>query len=331
MTRSLTGMPFDDIRNLLDTLPPANDQAGDDWRARNLSLAKPAGSLGRLEELGHHLARWQSLARPTLDRPLIAIFAATHDVAKRVPTGLQASNTRAAVELFASGGAAVNVLALAQNAGLKVFDLALDLPTPDICVGDALSEQACAATMAFGMESIAGGTDLLCVGAAGGGNLIVAAAVAAKLYGDKASGWCEDASLVDTIDLALETHASAQDPLEILRRLGGRELAAIAGAIIAARFQRIPVLLDGFVACVAAAVLHEAEPTALDHCLAAHVSGSAPHAKLLKKLGKVPLIEAGISLEDGTGAALSLSLLRGAVACHNEMATKSQLGSTLNT
>ena len=330
MTRSLTGMPFDDIRNLLDTLPPANDQAGDDWRARNVSLAKPAGSLGRLEELGHHLARWQSLARPTLDRPLIAIFAATHDVAKRVPTGLQASDTRAAVELFASGGAAVNVLALSQNAGLKVFDLALDLPTPDICTDDALSEQACAATMAFGMESIAGGTDLLCVGAAGGGNLIVASAVAAKLYGDKAVDWCDDASLIDTINLALETHVSAQDPLEILRQLGGRELAAIAGAIIAARFQRIPVLLDGFVACVAAAVLHAAEPTALDHCLAAHASGSGPHAKLLQKLGKVPLLNTGILLEDGTGAALSLGLLRGAVACHNEMATNMQLGTTLN-
>ncbi|MGV8996480.1 MAG: nicotinate-nucleotide--dimethylbenzimidazole phosphoribosyltransferase [Parvibaculaceae bacterium] len=330
MTRSLTGMPFDDIRNLLDTLPPADDQAGDDWRARNASLAKPAGSLGRLEELGHHLARWQALARPTLDRPLIAIFAATHDVAKRVPTGLQASDTRAAVELFASGGAAVNVLALAQNAGLKVFDLALDMPTPDICVEDALSEQACAATMAFGMESIAGGTDLLCVGAAGGGNIISAAAVAAKLYGDKATDWCDDEALIGTIDLALETHDLAQDPLEIMRQLGGRELAAIAGAIIAARFQRIPVVLDGFVACVAAAVLHKAEPAALDHCVAAHASGSAPHAKLLKKLGKTPLLDFGIGLEDGTGAALSLGLLRAASACHNEMATNMQLGTTLN-
>jgi len=323
-------MPFDDIRNLLDTLPAADDQAGDDWRVRNVALAKPAGSLGRLEEIGHHLARWQALARPTLDRPLIAIFAATHDVAKRAPAGLQAADTRAAVELFASGGAAVNVLALSQNAGLKVFDLALDLPTPDICVEDALSEQACAATMAFGMESIAGGTDLLCVGAAGGGNLIVASAVVSKLYGDKPADWCDDESLIDTINLALETHASAQDPLEILRQLGGRELAAIAGAIIAARFQRIPVLLDGFVACVAAAVLHKAEPAALDHCLAAHASGSASHAKLLKKLGKVPLLDFGIGLEDGTGAALALGLLRAASACHNEMATKSQLGSTLN-
>ena len=331
MTRSFTGMPFDDIRNLLDTLPPAGEQAGDDWRARNATLAKPVGSLGRLEEIGVHLARWQSMAKPTVDRPLVAIFAATHEVAKRVPSGRQASDTRAAVELMAAGGAAVNQLALAQNAGLKVFDLALDIPTPDICVEDALSEKACAATMAFGMESIAGGTDLLCVGAEGGGNKIVAAAVVAALYGDKPQDWCDDETLIKTLDLVQQTHdLTTENPLEILRRVGGRELAAIAGAIIAARFQRIPVLLDGFVSCAAAAVLHAVEPTALDHCLAAHASGSVPRAKLLKKLGKMPLIEAGITLEDGTGAALALGLVKAASACHTEMATSAQAGTTLN-
>ena len=335
MTRSLTGMPFDDIRNLLDTLPPPDEQAGDDWRALNAALGKPVGSLGALEEIGLHLARWQGMAKPTLDRPLVAIFAATHDVAKRVPLGPQASDTRAEVEQFAAGGAAVNVLALAQNAGLKVFDLALDLPTPDICVEDALSEQACAATMAFGMESIAGGTDLLCVGASGGGNKIVAAAVVAALYGDTPAQWSDEplnADVLETIEqnIGLSTMGTRMDALEILRRVGGRELAAIAGAIIAARFQRIPVLLDGFVSCAAAAVLHRIEPTALDHCLAAHWSGTAPHANLLKKLGKSPLVEARVTRDDGTGAALALSLVKAASACHTDMATREQLGTRHN-
>ncbi|MCE9650458.1 MAG: nicotinate-nucleotide--dimethylbenzimidazole phosphoribosyltransferase [Parvibaculum sp.] len=326
MTRPLTGMPFDDIRDLLDTLPPPDEDARDAVRARNAALAKPLGGLGRLEEIAEWLAAWQANPKPAIDRPLIAIFAATHEVAKRLPSGPQAADTRAEVELFAAGGAGVNQLALAQNAGLKVFDLALDIPTPDICTGDALSEKDCAATMAFGMESIAGGVDLLCVGAAGGGNSLVAAAVACALFGDKPSAWASDPAHVPVLELALEFHSnSLKDPLEIARRTGGRELAAMAGAIIAARFQRIPVLLDGFVACAAAAVLHKASPGALDHCLAAHRSGSAPHDKLLAELGKRPLLDLGIGLDDGTGAALAIGLVKAAAAAHSGMATRDQL------
>ena len=331
MTRSptghpLTGMPFDDIRDLLGTLPPPDEGAADAVRERNAALAKPLGSLGRLEEIAEWLARWQANPRPAVDRPLVAIFAATHGVARRDPSGPQAGDTRAEVELFAAGGAGVNQLALAQNAGLKVFDLALDMPTPDICTGDALSEKDCAATMAFGMESIAGGADLLCVGVAGGGNSLVAAAVASALFGDEPSAWTDDRAHIGTLELALEFHANAlKDPLEIMRRLGGRELAAIAGAIIAARFQRIPVLLDGFVACVAAAVLHEIEPAALDHCLAAHRSGSAFHDKLLAALGKRPLLDLGIGLDDGSGAALAIGFVKAAAATHSGMATRDRL------
>ena len=105
-----------------------------------------------------------------------------------------------------------------------------------------------------------------------------------------------------------------------------KSTAAIAGAIIAARFQKIPVLLDGFTACVAAAVLHAVEPSALDHCLAAHSSGSAPHVSLLKRIGKTPLLDLGITLEDGSGAALAVSLARAAAACQSEMATRDQVG-----
>lgn len=329
MTRSLTGLPFDDIRDLIGGMPSGDEVAAASVHARNRELAKPVGSLGRLEEIAEWLARWQGLGRPAVARPLIALFAATHEVAARVSDAPEDA-TRRAVELVAAGGAAVNQLALAAEAGLKIFDLALDMPTPDITTGEALSEQACAATMAFGMEAIAGGADLLCVAAEGEGNGAVAAALAAALFGG--AGWTEDAREGAVVEAALGFHGAAalRDPLEALRRVGGRELAAIAGAILAARHQRIPVLLDGFAACAAAAVLHKLNPAALDHCLAAHRSGALAHDRLLDAIGKAPLLDLGITLENGAGAALAIGFVRAAAAAHEGMATRAQAGLSWN-
>ena len=325
MTRPPSGLPFDDIRDLISGLPAGDDVATVAAAAHAGELVD-AGGLGRLEEIAVWLARWQANPKPTVERPLVAIFAANHQVASRV-SDLPQTRTRQMVELFAAGGAAVNQFALAANAGLKVFDLALDMPVPDITGADALSEQACAATMAFGMEAIAGGADLLCVGAAGVGNSAVAAALAAALFGGEASDWTSDPREQVVVEEALAFHGNAlRDPLEALRRLGGRELAAIAGAILAARYQRIPVLLDGFVASTAAAVLHRQDEGSLDHCLAAHRSGSVAHDILLEALGKEPLLDLGLALEDGTGAALAISLVKSAAAAHSGMATRTQAG-----
>lgn len=326
MTRSFTGLPFDDIRGLLASMPGGDEVAAAGVHARNRELAKPAGSLGRLEEIAEWLARWQGTTRPGLDRPLIAIFAGTHGLAVRAASEPSA-RTHRMVELFAAGGGAVNQLALAANAGLKVFDLALDLPVPDIAADEALSEQACAATMAFGMEAIAGGADLLCVAAEGEGGEVAAAALAAALFGGVAEDWTDDAGAAGIVRGALAHHGAALgDPLEALRRVGGRELAAIAGAILAARYQKIPVLLDGFIACAAAAALQKAAPAALDHCLAAHRSGTAAHDRLLRAIGKKPLLDLGISLEDGSGAALAVGIVRAAAQTHAGMATQAQAG-----
>ncbi len=325
MTRPPSGLPFDDIRDLIAGLPAGDDVATVTAAAHAGELVD-AGGLGRLDEIAVWLARWQANAKPAVERPLVAIFAANHQVASRV-SDLPQARTRQMVELFAAGGAAVNQFALAANAGLKVFDLALDMPVPDITGADALSEQACAATMAFGMEAIAGGADLLCVGAAGVGNGAAATALAAALFGGEASDWTSDPREQAVVEEALAFHGNAlRDPLEALRRLGGRELAAIAGAILAARYQRIPVLLDGFVACAAAAVLYKQDQGSLDHCLAAHRSGSVAHDILLEALGKEPLLDLGIALEDGTGAALAISLVKSAAAAHVGMATREQAG-----
>lgn len=326
MTRAPSGLPFDDIRNLLATLPPPHEDAVAALRARRLEFPEAPESLGRLDEIAEWLARWQGLASPLVNRPLIAIFATSHGLASRGICAEPQGFTRAMVDTLGAGGAAVNQLAQFQTAGLKVFDLALDLPTPDIAEDAALTEAACAATMAFGMEAIAGGTDLLCAGALGSGGETVAAALACALFGGEPRDWVDADEFasrrIAAIEAALAFHGSAlADPLEALRRVGGREIAAIAGAIIAARFQRIPVLLDGFAACVAAGVLARVEPDALAHCIAAHRSGSPAHDRLLARIGKKPLLDMGIRLGDGTGAALAIGAVKAAAAIHRGMKT----------
>ena len=336
MTPAASGLPFDDIRNLLTAPPPMDAEASALAQQRLSELALGEGGIGRLGDIAVWLAGWQAAEEPQLRRPLIAIFAGSHGVAARGASDFSAGATQTMMEVVAGGGAAVNQLALQYEAGLKVFDLALDLPTPDITAGDALEEDACAATMAFGMESIAGGTDLLCVGALGMGGRVPAAAIAAKLAGGAARDWIDGegalaARRIALVEAVLEHHSDVPaDPLEILRRMGGRELAAIAGAIIASRYQRIPVLLDGFVSGVAALVLERLAPGMTDHCLAASSSGTPAHERLLAELGKEPLARTGITLEDGTAAATGIGLVRSAASILNGMAEAEQAGIATN-
>src|SRR5580658_10471786 len=273
--------PFDDIRGLIKAMPGPDAAAAAAVRARDGELTKPAGALGRLEEIVEWLAAWQG-ARPHVDQPLVAVFAGNHGIVAQGVSPFPQSVTQAMVANSAAGGAAINQICKTFDLGLKVFELALEVPTGDITAGPALDEKACAATMAFGMEALASGADLLCLGEMGIGNTTVAAAIYHALWGGKAGDWVGRGTGVDDDGLKRKADAVARavalhrdhlgDPLEILRRLGGREIAAIAGAILAARIQRTPVLLDGFVVCAAAAVLQALDRTALDHCMAAHVS-----------------------------------------------------------
>lgn len=331
-----TGQPFDSVRNLIATMPAADEAAAGAVRARDGELTKPAGSLGRLEDIARWMAAWQGKPSPTADRPLVAVFAANHGVTARGVSAYPQEVTRQMVENFAAGGAAVNQLALQIGAGLKVFDLALDMPTPDIAEAAALTETECAATMAFGMEAIAGGADLLCLGEMGIGNTTVAAALSCALFGGDPADWVGPGTGVDKDGLdrkrqavadAIAFHGQALgDPLEALRRVGGRELAAMAGAILAARHQRIPVLLDGYVATAAAAVLYRLDPAALDHCLAGHRSAEPAHHRLLDAIGKKPLLDLGMRLGEGSGAVLAAGIVKAAVATHTGMATFTQAG-----
>lgn len=335
MERAVTGLPFDDIRRLLDDLPGPNEAAAAAARTRDATLTKPLGSLGRLEEIAVWCAAWQGRSPPAVTRPLVAIFAANHGIAERGVSAYPQAVTRQMVANFAAGGAAINQICKAHDLGLKVFELALDQPTPDIVVEDAFDERSCAATIAYGMEAIAGGVDLLCLGEMGIANTTVAATIYHALYGGGASDWIGRGTGVDDSGLRRKAEAVAaaagriggvRDPLEVLRRLGGREIAAMLGAMLAARMERVPVIVDGFVATAAAAVLHAIRPGAIDHCLFAHRSAEAAHGQVLERLGKAPLLDLGMRLGEGTGAALAAGVVKAAVAVHAGMATFEQAG-----
>ena len=335
MIASATGLPFDDIRRLLADLPGPDEEARSAALARDAVLTKPAGSLGRLEEVAAWVAAWQGRAKPMVKRPLVAIFAANHGIAERGVSAFPQAVTRQMVANFAAGGAAINQICNAYGLGLKVFELALDKPTPDIVAEDAFDERSCAATIAYGMEAVAGGIDLLCVGEMGIANTTVAAAIFHALYGGSSDDWVgrgtgvDDAGLgrkADAVAAAVARIGSNREPLEVLRRLGGREIAAMVGAIIAARTERVPVIVDGFVTTAAAAILHALDPRAIDHCLFAHISAEAAHAAVLKRMGKAPLLDLRMRLGEGTGAALAAGIVIAALATHNGMATFGEAG-----
>ena len=327
--------PFDDIRALLGQMPTADEAARMAARQREGQLTKPEGSLGRLEEIAEWMAAWQG-SRPHVDRPLVAVFAGNHGVAAQGVSAYPQSVTEAMVANFKAGGAAINQICKAFDLSLKVYELALEKPAGDITQGPALDEKTCAATIAFGMEALASQPDLLALGEMGIGNTTPAAAIYHALYGGEAEDWVGRGTGVDNEGLRRKADAVRaavalhrpylDDPMEILARLGGREIAAIAGAIIAARLGRTPVVLDGFVVCAAAAVLLALDDGALDHCLAAHVSAERAHRHALKLIGKTPLFDLGMRLGEGSGAALAIGVVKAAVACHNGMATFAEAG-----
>jgi nicotinate-nucleotide--dimethylbenzimidazole phosphoribosyltransferase len=333
---SVTGLPFDDIRALIASMPGPDEAAGKAALQRQAELLKPPGSLGRLEEIAVHVARWQGRRDPRITRPLVAIFAGAHGVTAKGVSAYPSEVNAAMLASFSNGHAAINQLCKANDLGLKVFDLAISIPTADFTEGPALSEQDAVATIGFGMEAIANGTDLLCLGEMGIGNTTSAAAIYAALFGGTGADWAGRGTGVDdqgfqrkvaAIDAGLVAHRGALgDPLEVLRRLGGREIAAMTGAILAARIERVPVILDGFVVTAAAAVLKAMNPNALDHCLAGHVSAEGAHAKVLERLGLKPILDLSMRLGEGSGAALAAGIVKAAVACHSGMATFAEAG-----
>jgi len=310
----------------METLAAAND--------RNGQLTKPPGALGRLEDLAIWYAGWRGTATPTVEAPQVIVFAGNHGVCAQGVSAFPPEVTVQMVANFEHGGAAINQLSKAFGAKMDVHALDLETPTQDFTVGPAMTEAEVVAALTTGWNAVDPTADVLVTGEMGIGNTTSAAAVAAAVLGGSAEEWTGRGTGVDDAGLERKTMAVAKglalhdvsDPLEALRCLGGRELAAMAGAIAAARHHSIPVILDGFICSAAAATLDRAVAGALDHTVAGHLSAEGAHAKLLDALEKKPLLQLGLRLGEGSGAALALGVLKGAVACHSGMATFTEAG-----
>lgn len=331
--------PFNTLAGFRAVLADMPAPDGDARRAaaeRNAVLTKPAGSLGRLEELAVWVAGWQGTARPRIERPLVLIFAGNHGIAARGVSAFPAEVTAQMVANFRAGGAAINQLADVFGARMEVHALDLDRPTGDFTEVAAMSEDEVIAALATGWEAVDPDADLLVTGEMGIGNTTSAAAMAYALFGGVAADWTGRGTGIDDKVLALKTRVVAgglarhqqtkTNPLEALRCLGGREIAAMAGAIARARMERIPVILDGFICCAAAAVLERTAPGALDHAVAGHASAESAHLRMLDALGKTALLDLGLRLGEGSGAALAIGIVKGALACHSGMATFAEAG-----
>lgn len=324
------------VRAALADLPGPNTPALVAARDRNARLTKPPRALGRLEDLAVWYAGWRGTDRPVVAAPQIVIFAGNHGVAARGVSAFPADVTAQMVANFQAGGAAVNQLAAAVGARFDVVALRLDTPTADITEAPAMTEDDLCAALSAGWRAVDPGADLFVAGEMGIGNTTAAAAMAASLFGGTAMDWTgrgtglDDARLAAktaVVDTALARHAAAAGHgLDTLRCLGGREIAAMAGAILRARQLSIPVVLDGFICCAAAAALAVERPGALDHAVAGHMSAEAGHGRLLQALGKVPLLQLDMRLGEGSGAALAIGIVRGAVACLSGMATFDEAG-----
>ena len=322
------------FRAMLAAAPAADATATEGARLRNAQLTKPPGALGRLEDLAIWYAGWRGVARPSLERPQILIFAGNHGVAARGVSAFPAEVTLQMVANFRAGGAAINQLAKVFGATMAVHALDLDRPTADFTTAPAMTGTEVLAALNTGWDAVDPDADLLVTGEMGIGNTTSAAAIALALYGGQAEDWVGRGTGVDDAGLARKAgvvadgvarHA-ARDPLEVLRCLGGREIAAMAGAMARARVLRIPLILDGFIACAAAAVLHATAPGAVDHAVAGHRSAEGAHGALLARLGKEPLLSLGLRLGEGSGAALAIGILKAAIACHSGMATFAEAG-----
>ncbi len=332
MTNPFPLSALDEILRL--DLPTPDPDAIAAAQARQGQLTKPPGSLGRLEDLAAFMAGWQGNDRPRINRAQALVFAGNHGVCAQGVNPFPQEVTALMVANFEGGGAAINQLCNLAGAELRVVPLDLDRPTADFTESPAMSEDECLAALNTGAAAVDSTADIVILGEMGIGNSTVSAALAHGLFGSTPEAWVGPgtgstegglARKRAVVAKAVAQHRGA-GPLQLLAALGGREQAALCGAVLAARMARIPVLLDGYICTAAVTPLHVASANLLDHCLIGHRSAEPGHARLCARLDKKPLLDLGMALGEGTGAALALSVLRGALACHNDMATFAEAG-----
>ena len=321
---------FNELVQFINEMPKIDQEAIDLVRKRDQSLLKPNGSLGVLEELVEWVAGWQGSYPPRVDNLSLSIFISNHETANNhAISPFPTSVTEALVKSFRSDHAVGNQICKTHNIGLQVFDLAIEMPTNDITLAPAMLENDCITTILYGREALSSNPDILCLGDAGIGNTTISSAICSALYGGEIDEWVGPGTgasqemiqkKIEVIKKSQKIHPN-RDPFEILRCFGGREFAAILGAILAARFERVPVVLDGFPVCAAAAILHSISPNSIDHCYIGHRSAEPGHSKLLAKINKIPLIDLKMRLGEGSGAAMAIPIIMSAVNIHNNTST----------
>jgi len=320
-------------------IPPLLPQPDVEARARvefrTTEVLRPTGALRRLDELAAWLAGWQRTDRPDVTSPAVVVFAADHGVARRGVSAYPQSITSEMLRALRGGAATAAAMARAVGAELRVVDVGVGEPTGDIVDEDALSEERFAKTFEAGRSAVRDlDCDLIAFGEMGIGNTTVAAVVCAALFGLRADDWVGRGTGIDDVTLARKieivdlarARVAGDSPLEVLRRAGGAELAAIAGATLEARLRSVPVVLDGFVATAAAATLEIAQSGALDHCIAGHCSAEQGHRLLLEKLDLDPLLDLELRLGEASGALAAMPLIKLACVCATEVATFSEWG-----
>ena len=305
-----TGLPFDDIKAVLRHFPEPDACRG---HAARRMLTEQDGGIrhGSLIPLAAWLASWKGTVRPSVERVQLALFVSRVDPLADIDGN---SNAETLLNAVSSGAHLASQLCLRQGVGLKLYDLALEATTPDPRAEPAMSEQECAATMAFGMEATAGGIDVLAVSRAGEGGEAAALALLTLLL-------CEESNLLlERVSGAAQTavaaivarhREAASDPFEALRRVGSRDLAALVGAVLAARTQGMPVILDGLGALAAAAVLARAGEGNLGHCLLGATDDPGLR-RLALGLGINDFQTLPGAEGEGVGALLALPMLRSA-------------------
>jgi len=318
-----TPQPFEDARKLAVREVEPDEAAAEAVRARLREMGRET-DFGKLGEAAQWLARWQRRTPPRVEKPTLAVFAGSHGLVSSGVSLATTDQTRAHVNALKTGTAPLSAIATQVGAEIRVMELALDVPTNNIAEAPAMSERDCAATIAYGFEALAGKPDVLALGVSGAGIGTAAAAVACALFGGTAEYWVRPgpgtpdemtATRAAVVDKALALHRTQiADPLAALACLGGRELAACVGAILAARLESVPVVLDGFATTIAASVVHAINPRALSHVLAAHETRRPAHQAALERIGLTPLIDMEFQTGGGLGSTTAIGLLRTACA-----------------
>lgn len=304
-------------------MPVSDDVSANLVRERVDNILRPLGALKELDEVAIWVAGWQNTSTPAITKPSALVFAADHGIALRGVSAYPIDVTAAMLKAYREGRSTLSSFASIAGASVHAVDVGVGKPTNDIRLEPAMSKIRLDESIDAGRRAVESlDTDLLVIGEMGIGNTTVAAALASSYLGGPAENWVGRGTGVDDEGLTRKIAAVEQsttrirgitDPMEILREVGGLELAAMVGAILAARMRRLPVLIDGYVVTAAALTLFQTDASSLDHCWIGHCSAEPGHRKLLQHLNKPHLLDLNMRLGEGSGAMAAVPLVK--MAC----------------